>query len=91
MPQFRLHQYSRGQVVVDEEGARYTCLEAAIGEAAEAAREIMADRLRRAEAADGSEFHITDEADQVVAVIKFEDVLAGKQFPPAPPIGQDDG
>jgi hypothetical protein len=90
MPRFHLHQYRDGAVVVDEEGGEYACLEDALGDAAQSAREIMADRLCRAEPISGSEIHVCDDTGRVLSTVLFDDVMAGKPFPPAPPLARDD-
>jgi hypothetical protein len=84
MPRYHLHQHTGGKVIPDEEGVDLASLDDAIGEAAQAAREIMADRLRRAEPADGAEFRIVSETGNLLATVQFEDILAGKPFPKAP-------
>jgi hypothetical protein len=88
MPRFHLHQHRDGAVVVDDEGGEYASLEDAVEDAAQSAREIMADRLRQGEPIDGSEFHIMNEAGRIIAVVTFGDVAAGKPFPPAPALAR---
>jgi hypothetical protein len=90
MARFHLHQHRDGSVLLDDEGGEYAFLEDAIGDAAQSAREIMADRLRSAQSVGGSEIHVCDDTGRVVSTVRFDDVIAGKPFPQAPPLARDD-
>jgi hypothetical protein len=89
MPRFHLHQHRDNGVILDEEGGEYRSLEDAIGEAAQAAREMLADCIRSGEPLGRREFHIVDEAGGTAAVVSFDDVLAAGSFPPPPPGSSD--
>ena len=75
MPQFFLHIHDDDEFIEDPEGRVYPDLNAAREEAKEAAREILADKVRRGVEIDGQRIDITDEKGSTVATVKFRDQL----------------
>lgn len=76
MPKFFLHiEQARGRVE-DREGGDYCDLDAARDDAIESAREIMSERVRNGEEADGSCFVIVDETGRTMEVVPFESTIA---------------
>ena len=79
MPRYFFHIRKHERLQEDPEGAELSSPEAAIEEAIEAARDLLADKVRSGDVVDGDEFEIRDENDQVVHVLPFRSVLRLKE------------
>jgi hypothetical protein len=75
MPRFYFHMSSGEEFIEDPEGSDLPDLAAARAEAIDAARELMADRVRTGHPADGQEFLIFDAEGNQLDIIPFRSVL----------------
>ena len=75
MTHYFFHICSRTERIQDREGADFETLEAALAEARLAAREILAEDLRKGRIDDTRLFEIVDEWGQLVARLPFRDVI----------------
>jgi hypothetical protein len=75
MSRFYFHIRDGEGLVPDEEGMDLLDLEAAKNEAVISAREIMANNLRSGRPLNGQWFEIVNEAGDIVATVKFKDVI----------------
>ena len=62
-------------MIVDEEGVELSGVKAAFDEAQDAAREILAGKVRKGEIVDGQEFSVRDDLNKVLFVLPFKSVL----------------
>ena len=74
MPRFFLHIREAERLVEDPDGSDLPDLDAARAEAAAAAREIAAERLRAGKGLDARRFEIRDEAGRLLATVPFPEV-----------------
>jgi len=79
MPRYFLHVRTEDERVEDIEGEEFQSLDGAITSAFESAREVLIDRLRQNQRADGvgSRIEIADAHDVTLALVEFKDVVAG--------------
>lgn len=75
MPTFYFHIRDGDALIQDPVGSDLPDLDAARREAAAAAREMLADRLKAGGRPDGRQFEIADEDGRVLARVAFRDVL----------------
>ncbi|GGD24280.1 DUF6894 family protein [Aureimonas glaciei] len=76
MPKFFLNIHKDGQTVKDEEGVDFPDIESAVEEAMAAAREIIAENIKRNEApCIGHAFEIIDSRGAVLRTLPFSDSL----------------
>lgn len=75
MTHYFFHICSRTERIVDREGADFDTLEAAVVEARLAAREILAEDLRKGQIDDTRLFEIFDDRGELVARLPFQDAL----------------
>jgi hypothetical protein len=75
MPRFFFHIRAAGEIAEDTDGAELPDIAAANDEAVLAARELLADMLRRGEVVDGQEFVICDELGHEIATVPFRSVI----------------
>ena len=75
MTHYFFHICSRTERIQDREGADFETLEAALAEARLAAREILAEDLRKGRIDETRLFEIVDEWGQLVARLPFRDVI----------------
>jgi len=75
MTHYFFHICSRTERIQDREGADFETLEAALAEARLAAREILAEDLRKGRIDEKRLFEIVDEWGQLVARLPFRDVI----------------
>ena len=75
MTHYFFHICSRTERIQDREGADFETLEAALAEARLAAREILAEALRKGRIDETRLFEIFDEWWQLVARLPFRDVI----------------
>jgi hypothetical protein len=80
LPLYYFHIRTPGGLAEDPEGEELLDLSLAIEAAADSARELLIERLKRHERADDHEsrIEITDEKGTVLAVLEFAVVLTGK-------------
>lgn len=75
MTHYFFHIRSRSERIEDLEGGDFDTVNAAIAEARLAAREILADDLRKGQMDEARLFEIVDSGGRVVACLPFSDVL----------------
>ena len=75
MPRFFFHVRDRHLTIFDNEGSELPDLDAAMSEAAVAARSIVADSQQRGLIEPDRWFEIVDEAGTVLAKVRFRDFL----------------
>lgn len=75
MAMYYFHLRDGEHFVPDETGMDLTDMQAARVEAVRSARDILADQLRAGEALDGQAIEITNDAGEVLDVVKFKDAL----------------
>ncbi len=75
MQRYYFHVRHHGPLVRDPEGTEFEPLELAYGEAVQAAREILAERLLRGEIIDGEIFEISLDSGEIVAKVPFKDTV----------------
>jgi hypothetical protein len=75
MPRYYFHIRDHEKVIPDEEGAELPGVKAAFDEAQEAAREILATKVRRGEVIDGHEFEVADDLGKKIFTVPFKSVL----------------
>ena len=75
MPRFFLHVRDGDRLIEDPDGVDLPTLEAAREEALQAARDLVAARLRAGEVVDGQKFEIADESGAVKATVAFREVI----------------
>ena len=75
MPKYYFHIKSDDDFVEDPEGVELQGDGQARDEAIDAAREILAERVRKGEIVDGHVFDVRDEAGTMVFSLPFRDVL----------------
>ncbi|WJH40342.1 hypothetical protein N7E02_27905 [Aliirhizobium terrae] len=71
MPRYFFHIQSAGHRYDDKEGSEFQNNEAALSEAAIAARELSADRLKRGLATDEGLFEVEDASGSLVGTVPF--------------------
>jgi hypothetical protein len=81
MPTYYINIRDHGKLIRDLEGIKVESLDAAVSEALQSARELMATEVLAGSQADGRKFEIMDEAGVIIKVVSFTDALA-------PPIDQ---
>ena len=74
MPRFFMHNRQAERLIEDPDGSNLPDLDAAREEAAVAAREIAAERLRAGKGLDARRFEIRDEAGRLLATVPFPEV-----------------
>jgi len=84
MTHYFFHICSRTERIEDREGADFDTLEAALTEACLAAREILAEDLRKGQVDEMRLFEIVDEQGRVVARLPFNEAISqrGGRQPP---------
>ncbi|AXV15209.1 hypothetical protein CYG48_05520 [Neorhizobium sp. SOG26] len=76
MPQrYFFHIRKHNHLQLDPEGVELPSHTAALEEAVEAARELLAVKVRNGEVVNGDQFEITDEKGQIIHVLPFRSVL----------------
>jgi hypothetical protein len=75
MPRYYFHIRNEDDFVPDVEGIEMPGARAAREEAEYAAREILADRVRRGEVIDGHEFEVRDDEGTKLFTVPFKSVL----------------
>jgi hypothetical protein len=75
MTHYFFHICSRTERIEDREGADFDTLEAALAEARLAAREILAEDLRKGQVDETRLFEIVDEQGRLVAHLPFQDAI----------------
>lgn len=75
MPKYYLHIRDGGQLIKDQEGVELPSVVSAKGEAEEAAREILAGKVRSGDIIDGQEFEICDAWGNKMLTVPFKSVL----------------
>jgi hypothetical protein len=75
MPLYYFHMRCEGVLDEDPEGIELPDLAQAKNAALEGAREIMAERLKHGIPMNGSQFEVTDNAGNLLHVLKFTDAL----------------
>lgn len=75
MARFFFHIRNHHEFVRDREGVEMTSARAALHEAEDAAREILAEKVRKGEVIDGNEFEVHDELGTRLFTLPFRDVL----------------
>lgn len=75
MPRYFFHIRDGADFVEDLEGVELSDMASVHREAIEAAREILADRIRTGKAIDGQEFLIFDEDGKQISIIPFTAAL----------------
>jgi hypothetical protein len=77
MPRFFFNLATPGQLVVDDEGVELPGLDAARKEAAECAREVIAEALKEGGDVAGYAFNVTDDHGEQVMIYEFKPLLDG--------------
>lgn len=75
MARFFFHIRNHHEFLRDREGVEMTSARAALYEAEDAAREILAEKVRKGEVIDGNEFEVHDELGTRLFTLPFRDVL----------------
>jgi len=75
MPRYLFHIRKDDVVIRDPDGSDLPDLEAALSEAANSARDLLAELLRHGELLDGQVFEISDEKGTVLERVPFRSVL----------------
>lgn len=75
MARFYFHIRNHEEFVRDEEGVEMSNARAALEEAEDAAREILAEKVRKGEVIDGNRFEVHDELGTRLFTLPFRDVL----------------
>jgi len=75
MPKYYLHIRDGEQLITDKEGVELPSIVSAKGEAEEAAREILAAKVRSGDIIDGQEFEIHDAWGNKMLAVPFRSVL----------------
>lgn len=75
MPRYFLHIRDGEQMIRDDEGVELPSVVSAKGEAEDAARELLADKVRAGEIIDGQEFEICDAWGNRMLTVPFKSVL----------------
>lgn len=76
MPHYFFHICSRTERIEDREGADFDTLEAVLAEARLAAREILAEDLRKGQLDETRRFEIVDDQGRMVARLPFQDAIS---------------
>jgi len=77
MPRFFFDVVDGSEVTSDQEGVDFADVEAAMAEAVQGARDLVAHGIMRNEDLSGQSFSIRDETGQTVARLPFRDTLPG--------------
>ena len=75
MARYFFHIRNHEEFVRDPEGVEMASARAALEEAQHAAREILAEKIRKGEVIDGNEFVVHDELGTRLFTLPFRDVL----------------
>jgi len=75
MPRFYLHIVDRATIIEDPDGSELPDLEAAIAEALQSARHLLADKVRAGDVVDGQKFEIRDSHGILLATVPFRDAI----------------
>lgn len=75
MTRYFFHICSRMERIEDREGADFDTLEAALIEARLAAREILAEDLRKGHVNETRQFEIVDERGELMARVPFKEAI----------------
>lgn len=75
MPKLFLHIHDGGEFIEDLEGMTYPDVEAARAEAVDAAREMLAEKVRQGIEIDGQWIDICDEEGRSLASVRFRDQM----------------
>ncbi len=76
MTHYFFHICSRTERIEDREGADFDTLDAALAEARLAAREILAEDLRKGRVDETRLFEIVDERGQLMARVPFKEAIS---------------
>jgi hypothetical protein len=81
LPQYFLHVRNPGSVIQHLEGEELPDLSAAIEAAVGSARDVLIERLRQHQRADGlgSQIEVADKHGTVLAVVELTDVVCGNR------------
>ncbi len=77
MPRFFFDVAEGSEVTSDQEGVEFADLEAALAEAVQGARDLVAHGIMKNEDVAGKSFSIRDEKGRRVALVPFRDTLPG--------------
>lgn len=75
MTKYFFHIHRDGTMIKDPDGEEFASLDAALAEAVEAARELVATAVRMGQPIDGDRIEICDEDDRYCGVVRLADVL----------------
>jgi len=75
MPTFFFHVHKNGEIIQDSEGIDLPGANAALEEATQAARDLMAEKVKRGDIVDGDEFAVHDDLGKLLFVLPFKSVL----------------
>lgn len=75
MPKYFFHIASSDSFIEDFEGVNLKGEKEAFDEATDAAREMLAERVRKGEVVDGHRFEVHDESGTKLFTLPFRDVL----------------
>lgn len=75
MPKFYFHIASSSDFIEDFEGMELPGKQEAVEEANNAAREMLAERIRKGEVVDGYRFEVHDESGTMLFALPFREVL----------------
>ncbi len=78
MPRFYLDVLDGDQVIEDPNGIDFADLDTALAEAAQGARDLVAEGIMRNEDVSGQVFRIRDGKGATVATVPFRDTLPGR-------------
>jgi hypothetical protein len=75
MPRFYFHIVDGSTTIEDPDGSELSDLDAAISEALQSARHLLADKVRAGEVVDGQKFEIRDGGGTLLATVPFRDAI----------------
>ena len=75
MPRYYFHIRTGSELIRDPDGSELPDLEAAVAEARQEARGLLADLLKRGEIVDGQVFEISDETGEVLERLALRSVM----------------
>jgi predicted N-acetyltransferase YhbS len=75
MPRYYFHIHRPEGTLEDDEGSDLPNIDAVREEAITAVREIVAERVRRGDDADGDELRVADDSGRVVLTVPFREAI----------------
>lgn len=75
MPRYFFNIRDGGSIIVDREGIEMPSVKAVREEAEQAARDLLADKVKFGAAVDGQQFEILDDDGKMVMTVPFKSVL----------------